>query len=310
MTESQQTTIELPTARNYVAYQPGQPQLAMGLFALDLAEWIEVDERMPAELAEKERLLAEHHAQVFAALPQATPGSDETLRLLAEHLPARFPQIYQKEGATLVNQATGERWNLADSRLHPLELAGRLVQEDLCLMGHDPATNLYQLTGACLCFPTRWNLLEKIGHSLGHIHTPVPQYNTRLESPMDRLFERLKEHKPVWRLNWSLLDDPTLFQPTGHGKTDYAAAITVQNAGERLWVRTERQTLRRLPASGDILFTIRIYIQPLSSLHNQPENAAKLIGALTGMDEGMRVYKSLPPFIDAAVAWLQRIAEP
>lgn len=307
MREIHQSTIALPKARNYVAYQPGRSQLAMGLFALNLAEWIEVDEHMPAELAEKQRLLAKHHAQVFAALPQAVLGSEETLKLLTEHLPVHFPQIYQMEGSNFANKATGEIWDLTQSKLHPLELAGRLVQEDLCLMGRNPATGLYQLTGACLCFPTRWNLLEKIGQSLGNIHTPVPRYDSRLELPMDRLFDRLKENKPVWRLNWSVLDNPALFQPAGHGKTGYATTITAENAGERLWLRTERQTLRRLPASRDILFTIRIYIQPLSALNHQPENAARLAKALKGMDEDMRVYKSLSPILDAAVAWLERV---
>ena len=40
------------------------------------------------------------------------------------------------------------------------------------------------------------------------------------------------------------------------------------------YLRHKRQTLRRLPASGDILFTIRIYVQPLAALAGQPRRAA------------------------------------
>jgi len=309
MTNSRQDRIKLPQVRDYVAYEPGPFHLSMGLFPLNLAEWIEVDELLPAELAEKRRLLTERHSEVFAALPEANPGAQETLELLAEHLPAHFPQVYQSNGSCLINRATEEVWNLAKSKLHPLELAGRLVQEDLCLMGRDPATGLYRLTGACLCFPTRWNLLEKLGQPLDAIHAPVPRYGTELESPMNRLFDRLKENKSIWRLNWSVLDDPALFQPAGHGKTEYTTTVTAENAGEQLWLRMERQTLRRLPASQDILFTIRIYNHPFSALANQPERAARLAAALRGLDTEMQIYKSLLPVINAAVTWLERAAE-
>ena len=38
----------------------------------------------------------------------------------------------------------------------------------------------------------------------------------------------------------------------------------------RLWLRTERQTLRRLPDSGASVFTIRVQMAPLSALAARP----------------------------------------
>jgi hypothetical protein len=175
-------------------------------------------------------------------------------------------------------------------------------------MGQDSETGLYRLTGACLCFPTRWNLLEKIGKSLAGIHVPVPRYDIQLESPMDRLFARLKVGRPVWRLNWSLLDDPTLFQPAGHGETGGSTHVTAKNAGDTLWIRTERQTLRRLPESQDILFTIKIYVQPLFWLADKPERARQLSAALKDVDKDMQTYKSLSSISEAAVSWLENVA--
>lgn len=301
-------SFELPPAKEYAPYQPGPFRLAMDLHPLNLAEWIEVDEHLPAELVEKQRLLAERYSEVFAALPEAAAGAAETLALLVDHLPARFPQVYQLEGDRLHNRATAETWPLAGGRMHPLELAGRLVQEDLCLMGRDPASGLYRLTGACLCFPSRWRLAEKLGKPLDAIHGPVPGYAAALGAPMNRLFERLKSHKPVWRLNWSVVDDPALFQPIAPAGPDYATNVTAANAGDKLWLRLERQTLRRLAASNDILFTIRIYSRPLSVLAGQPERAAQLAAAIRGLNEEMRLYKSMRPIIGAALAWLDRTA--
>jgi hypothetical protein len=301
-------TAQLPPAPDYSPFREGPFKLAMGLQPLDLQDWIEPDARLADELAEKGRLLRERHQEVFAALPEAMAGSIEVLELLAEHLPTRFPTLYKREGNILHNLVTQQSWDLSQTALHPLDVAGRLVQEDLCLMQQDARTQVYCLVGASLCFPTRWRLLEKLGKPLNMIHDPIPGYAEQLASTMDRYFERIKVDKPVWRINWSMIDDPTLFQPTGHGRKGLNPDITPENAGEKLWLRMERQTLRRLPRTQDILFTIRVHVRPLWELAARPERAAALAAAMRALPEPMRVYKSLPPFLDAVLAWLDRVA--
>lgn len=280
----------------------------MGLQPLDLRDWIEADERFLAELAEKKRLLNERHSEVFAVLPEAAEGSAELLAVLVEHLVARFPTVYWRAGEVLLNLLTRQQWNLERMELHPLDLAGRLVQEDFCVMKQDPLDGVYRLVGASVCFPTRWRILEKMGKPLTAIHGPVPGYAEQLASTVDRYFERLKVDKPVWRMNWSIIDDPTLFQPTGHGRKGLNPDITPENASEKLWLRMERQTLRRLPKSQNVIFTIRVYVRPFHSLADRPERAATLAAAIRALPEPLRLYKSLPPFLDAVLAWLDRIA--
>ena len=297
-----------PATPDYAPYRGGPFRLSMGLERLALDDWIEPDDTLAAQLREKERLLSERHQEVFAALPQAAAGSAETLALLTDHLPARFPQLYQRSGAKLENLVTGQQWDVTNNPLHPLDLAGRLVQEDLCLMQRQPDTGAYHLVGASLCFPTRWKLADKIGRPLNAIHAPIPGYAEQLAVSMDRFFDRLYVDKPVWRLNWSVMDDPTLFQPAGHGRTGVNSALTAHNAGDTLWLRMERQTLRRLPDSLDILFTIRVHVQPLSRLARRPERAAQLAAAIRALPEPLRRYKSLPPIIDAVLGWLDRAA--
>lgn len=297
-----------PATPDYAPYRGGPFRLSMGLERLDVKDWIEPDDTFAAQLREKERLLSERHHEVFAALPRAAAGSTETLALLVEHLPTRFPQLYRRSGAEMENLVTGQRWDVRNDDLHPLDLAGRLVQEDLCLMQRRPDTGKYHLVGASLCFPTRWKLADKLGKPLNAIHAPIPGYAEQLAASMDRFFDRLHVDKPVWRLNWSVMDDPTLFQPGGHGRTGVNPAVTVHNAGDTLWLRMERQTLRRLPDSLDILFTIRVHVQPLSRLAGRPERAAQLAAAIRALPEPLRRYKSLPPIIDAVLGWLDRAA--
>ena len=304
----QTPTLQLPRAPEYAPYKSGQFRLAMGLLPLDLHDWIEPDERMAGELAEKERLLHERHQDVFAVLPEALAGSAEVLERLGAHLPTRFPQLFQREGNVLHHLVTRQSWDLSQNVLHPLDLAGRLIQEDLCLMRFNAESSLYHLVGVSLCFPTRWRFAEKLGKPLNLVHEPVPGYEKELASTMDRFFERIKVDKPVWRVNWGLVDDPTLFQPTGHGRKGLNPDITSQNAGEKLWLRMERQTLRRLPRTHDILFTIRVHVRPLHELATRPERAAELASTIRTMPESMRLYKSLPPFQDAVLGWLDRVA--
>ncbi len=298
-----------PSPPDYAPFKAEPFRLSMGLMPLDLKDWIEPDTRCAVELKEKERLLTERHDEVFAALPEAAPGSAEALALLVEHLPIRFPELYKRSGNQLDNLATGQRWEIHTTPLHPLDLAGRLVQEDLCLMQRQAHTQVYHLVGASLCFPTRWRLADKIGQPLNTIHAPIPGYAEQLATTMDKFFDRLKVEKPVWRLNWALMDDPTLFQPTGHGRTGTSTDITPENAGDTLWLRMERQTLRRLPHTHDILFTIRVHVRPLAQLATQPDRAIQLAAALRALPPPMRRYKSLPPFIEAVLTWLDRAAE-
>ena len=110
-----------------------------------------------------------------------------------------------------------------------------------------------------LCFPSRWRLHEKLGKPLAAVHGPVPLYAERLATPVDRFMAKVKPGHIASRLNWSVLDDPAMFQPTGKWREQRNTAITPDNAGERLYLRVERQTLRRLPQSGAILFGIRVH---------------------------------------------------
>jgi dimethylamine monooxygenase subunit A len=275
--------------------------LNMGLKALDPRDWIEVDGQFAAQLAERRRLLEVRRDEVLAALPGSEAGRQEVLELLLEHLPARFPEIYRHADGAIENLATGERFVIAE--FEKIELAGRLVQEDLCLMS--AGENGYRLVAGVLCFPSHWRLLDKLGRSLGKIHEPVPGFAERLGPTVDRFFESIRAERPVWRANWALVDTPELhLSPEHRGKP---ASVSAENAGERLWLRVERQTLRRLPRSGDVLFTIHTSVVPLAEALRTP--AAKALAArVRAMPEDLARYKSIAPIRAPLLAWLERRA--
>jgi dimethylamine monooxygenase subunit A len=291
-----------PPEAIYLPFEAGPYRMAMSLVALPVAEWIELDVRYVDEMAERRRLLAEHHDNVFAVLPEAEDASREVLQRLVAHLTAQFPQWFSLNGDTLTNRLAGETWNLASPSCHPLELAGRLVQEDLCIIqteGDAP-----RFTAAILCFPSRWRLNEKIGRPLTAVHGPVPHYAERLATPVDRFMAKVKPGHIASRLNWSVLDDPAMYQPTGKWRETTNTAVTADNAGERLNLRVERQTLTRMPRSGAVLFGIRVHSYKLATAITTPVAATRLAEAVRALPEATVHYKSLKAFGPALLAWL------
>jgi dimethylamine monooxygenase subunit A len=291
------------SAAPYLPFDGGRFRLMMGLMPLPPAEWIDCDSDLAQDLAAKRKLLETRREEVFAALPEAEAPAAELLRVLVDHLLQYQGSVFARQGDQLFNDATGERWDLARAALHPLDLAGRLVQEDLCLMQRDDAGETYRLIGASLCSPSRWRLADKIGRPLGGIHEPVPGYAEKLKRPVDRFFAALLPEKPVWRLNWGIADDPAPFQPVA---TRAARAATADTAGELLWLRVERQTLRRLAETGAVVFTIRTHITRLDATIRSPGAAADLAAALREMPEATRRYKHIAPILPALLGWLDR----
>lgn len=274
----------------------------MGLNALDLEAWIEIDDRYDVEIVQRDHLMRERTAEVHAMLPIGEAGAAETLSLLLEHLPRRFPDRFDTPGREVVRRR-GDGRRFAPGDAPPLLTAGALVQEDLCVMHRGP--DGYELAAAILCFPSHWRLADKLGRPMRQIHEPVPGFGEQLADPADRFFATIQPDRPVWRANWSIARDPELYKPGPHGP---APPLDAENAGARLWLRVERQTLRRLPRSGDVLFTIRTYLRRIDEVAGEPDLARDLAARLRELPDAMARYKALPPIRDALLAWLDRRA--
>ena len=277
----------------------------MGLKPLSLQSWLEVDGDFHTQLILKAKLLSQCHDAVFAAIPGTQLAQKESLTLIVNYLLTHFPSIYQltkDRRESLYNLKTQQTWQLTDAKIAPLDLAARLVQEDLCLM--QPSVEGYRLAAASVCFPLRWRLQEKVGQPMRKIHQRVPEYPERLKCSVDNMFERLKVSSPGLRFNWTIVDSPELRLLQNKQMTEFNAAITAENAGERLWLRVERQTLRRLPASHNILFTIRTFVYPLWQVTQQLDAAADLLKAIAVLKPEMQVYKNLLPFRQALMGYL------
>ena len=275
----------------HAPYAEGRSLFSIGLAPLDLSQWIEVDDRLQAELALKETILASEGENAFAALPESLAGQKETLSLLAAHLCSRFPDVYARDGDAIRILPAGR--SLALHAGEPLKTASRLVQEDLLLMRR--LARGWRLAAGSLCFPSSWRLSEKIGRELESLHAPVPGFAGRTAAILRRIFDNLKPEQPIERMNWSIYGDGELRHAVSGGDPGerFPADRPIASIAH---VRVERQTARKLPASGDILFTVRVHVDPIAMLERHKDGARlarALCDQLSALSAEQLAYKGL-----------------
>jgi Protein of unknown function (DUF3445) len=163
----------------------------------------------------------------------------------------------------------------------------------------------------------------------------------KLETSLERFFKRLPVDKPVIRNNyffqivrpyddiyaksqttpyeytdldpeelaWSLTangpeDD---FNP-GNGVHSSNSCATPFVSPSTLHFRTERQTLRRLPKSGAILFTIRTYVSPVTELGKERGIPARMASAIRSWPADVAKYKALALYENVLLGYLDECA--
>ncbi len=291
----------------HTPYDGTSKPFSIGLSQLDPEEWIELDDQLGAYLDEKRRLYATETEHVLAFVDGSGQAQQEVLDMLVAHLPQRFPQTYGRTG-TVIDILQGRfQIDVGQPGQNPLAVAAQLVQEDLLLMRHSPEG--WRLVAASLCFPSAWILREKIGKPLHAIHRPVPGFGqqSRNDGLINRMFDNLWPERPVMRWNWSLYGEAKLYYPAvnNHIKNRFGPG----NIAENVVLRIERQTLRKLPISGDIIFTVRIHLNPIEVLSGHPQGAAlaeSIAAQVNAMSEAELEYKGL---VNEKARLLSRLAE-
>lgn len=290
----------------YTPYDGSARLFTIGLSPLDPARWIEPDDDLERYLVEKDRLIANQRHTVFVEEAGTREAQQEVFSLLADHLTARDHPIHRREGSAI---AMGSRRVALDGGEAPLVTAGSLVQDDLVLMRRDDSG--WRLVAGYVAFPSSWSLTEKFGKRMEDIHAPVPDFGdgSRNALLINRMFDNLKVEQPVFRFNWSINPDADLHYPASkaHGALPDHHAFSL----ETIFARVERQTLRKLPVSGDILFTIRIYTDPLAAVRNLPDAervAAVFADQLEALTLPQAQYKGLADKRAALVSELRAVA--
>lgn len=183
--------------------------------------------------------------------------------------------------------------------------AARAHWEDMCLLTRQPNEEIYRLIGAAVAFPTDWRVEHKMGLPLASMHAPIHGYAEQLATGVDRFMAKLKPGALYGRSNWFVVDNGSLCHLPG--TRELFAGVTPENAGTNLFARCERQTLRRLPQTGAILFTIGVYVEPL---HGLPKDSIHwLAQAVRTIPPGERERRGIGAYLPALLGYAQRRRE-
>ncbi len=251
----------------------------MGLVPLDRHRWLEPDELLPIFHRHKIELRERSGSDIYRARASSEPAQQELAALLLQHLIADHCRDYKRMGNGLRYVPTDLA--LAGAGEEPLWNCSLWVPDDLLIL--EKQSGDYRLTAASVCSPSNWRLADKFDRSMTDIHQPVPQLNAALGKSIQRFFAHLKVERPIERYNWSL-------QP--NDELNWQSAGDALIPGEQpLYYRCERQSLRRLPISGAIVFSIRVYLHPLQALSGVPGALAALFAAIDSTPAAHARYK-------------------
>jgi hypothetical protein len=242
----------------------------VGLQPIPLQAWFEGGEADPA--ARKDALFAAAGERVWRETPGSRPAQAEALELVCKWLGAAVE--------------TGDE--------PPLRVAARLVSDDLCLM--ERRDGGWTLTAASLCAGTFFTAADAVGQALEGLHAPVTAF-AGLAGRVARIFDGLQPDTLLERRNWTVVNSPELHLPAPAPMHGRVSEIAPEDAAEALFIRIERQTVRKLPVSGAVLFTIRVWRHALGELERDPPRLAAFARAWGElMGEGgrdFRAYKRL-----------------
>jgi len=255
---------ERPPYRPYLA---GPPRFRVGLRRLDPARWLRPDPELEAGRAHGTAMLDARFQAVFRAMP-GSPAA-------------------QAEARALVEAALGE--DAPETGEPELARARRLVSDDLVVMAKDGAD--WRAAALALCQPTFFSAGHAIGKSLDALHGPVPGGSPKLAGAVSQIFDRLPAVAVFERFNWTIQCGEERYAPDGEPLRARAARLGADAAAQRLCLRVERQTIRRLPETGGVLFTIRVAIDPLTAALADADGARAIATAWRQAPGEARGYK-------------------
>lgn len=236
-------------------YLQGPAAFRVGLKPIAPERWLAPDWEA-ACLPWKRALLRERLAEVHAARPGAEAAAAEAARLIG-----------------------------ADT----LAEAAALVSDDLVVL--ERRADAWTVAALVLCSPTFFSAADAIGNSLHGLHAPVPAAMPDFADRIARVFDGLRPELILERWNWTVQPGAERFTPAAEPVFAPARTLAPHALAPLLHLRVERQTIRRLPQTGGVLFAIRVSLAPLAALLAAADQRASFAAAWRGTPAAVRGYK-------------------
>ncbi len=272
--------------------QPGF--LSLGAQPVPVAQWVGDTGQLARYHANKLALRAQHR-EVYRSCAGSEAAQHELQQLLAAHLCEAHSHHYRRVGEQLAIDPLQLQAPLS-AQVDPLWHASLWIADDICLLQREQRG--WVLCAASLCAPSHWRLGDKIGRPLEAIHAPVPGLQDKLGAVINRTLDKLAADQVLERGNWTLTDSEQLAQ--------FESRQAPVGADQPLFLRVERQSLRKLPDTGAVAFTIRVELTALEALSCEAPVARQLLEALNQLEPEVIRYKSLSRLAPALAAFAKQ----
>ncbi|KAF4471377.1 hypothetical protein FALBO_1717 [Fusarium albosuccineum] len=223
----------------------------MSFKRMDPDFWIELESSYAERIRQRQQICAKHGKAAMQALPGSELACKELMEMVLQFICARYPGYFQLVGGNIFVNHILGTQHDL-AKEEPLHVLRDNVPEDFALTLRDKAGQ-YVVRAGIICSSIGWSLGRKMGLDLDAIHQPVPDYKEKMQIGMNR-------------------PDPSLKL-------------------EEVFLRTDWQTLRRLPLSGAIVFNFKVLFTPVTEFEDEPYIPSLVLKTLNDGKKNLMEHK-------------------
>lgn len=299
------------SAPHFRPYRWAAPEFQVGLQPIKFRDWLLIDNDYAEFMRVKRLRLSSSPELFYRTLPESLNAQRELRHMVTEHLLEEHAALFSISNGILTCAADCRSWDLGAESIEPLRQLSEFVQEDFMLV--EELDGRQTITAASNAYSSSGRLAASVGHNVRWAHEPVPDLTTIQGSRIDRILASVHVDAPCARFNWQLTPVASIFFPPDPRSANNAALKAVSArlskdpslAPSLLHMRVERQTLRRLPESGAVAFSIHTYSDPLSSLLGDSAALQALLLLLRDYSARRLQYSEMDGVQAAVIAWLE-----
>lgn len=302
-----------PSAPHFRPYRWAAPTFQVGLQAISPREWLIPDDHYVNDMRAKREQFARAPERFYKTLPGSLAAQRELRGMVVSHLVEDHGELFSLSDGRLIAKADGNTWDPQDESAEPLWQLSDFIQEDFVLL--EEAGGRPTITAASNAYSSSGRLVASVGRDIHWAHEPVPTLTPTLGSRIDRILQSVHEAAPCARFNWQLTPLGSIFFPHDpHAANNEALkAVSAQLskdpslAPSLLYMRVERQTLRRLPETRGVAFSIHTYSDPLAALIPDAVSREALLALLKTYPRERLKYNEMDTIQGAVITWLESL---
>lgn len=327
---------QTPALKSY-PFKDAEYKLTMAIKRLDPQDWLLIEPTYKKTIDTKWKIVNNAHpsypedkdlhgSSVFVT-PEVIPAITEFYDIVTTYVCQKYPMYFKRVGDKIYNEITKEyipgfateTTDCDEAKSYLLNLV-KTIEEDFIILLKDPAhqneEDEYYFKGGTFAFAAGFNPADRFNRPLSFVHHPIPGYESKLKTSMNRFFNRIQKGQFVTRSNFSIQTHDLYYvddQNKGHNKAKETTIVPLREEEadfDKIFYRSERQVLTRLPKSGAVIFSIRTYLEPLSELKKEgPEVSHRLAGAVEKFPPDIAIYKNSVEWGDAVTSYLRKPLE-